>query len=300
MNFRETSPSLIVALIPAVLVSAHVIARSGAPDTTPNPEPTRVTTSDVEWGALNPARGKNGPRAANLWGNRTEEGTTGFLVRFSDGFSSPPHIHNVTYRGIVISGLVHNDDPAAAKMWMPPGSFWTQPAGEVHITAAKGEDVLAYIEIDHGPYLVLPEGQAEDNGERPVNVDAANLVWLDHSRSTWIKPAANPAANPDRPGGVEIAYLWGKPQPGHPSGTLVKLPAGFNGTLSSNGGALRAVIIMGAAQHRPSADAEFHVLKPGEYFGSEGRATHEISGEPDAESIIYVRTEDSFEIVPAS
>ena len=57
-----------------------------------------------------------------------------------DGFSSPPHIHNVTYRAMVIKGLVHNDDPEAENMWMPPGSFWTQPAGEAHITSAKGEE----------------------------------------------------------------------------------------------------------------------------------------------------------------
>ena len=29
-----------------------------------------------------------------------------------------------------------------------------QPAGEVHITSAKGEYKLAYIKIDNGPYLV--------------------------------------------------------------------------------------------------------------------------------------------------
>lgn len=36
---------------------------------------------------------------------------------------------------------------------MPLGSFWTQPSGEVHITAAKGEENIAYVEIDSGPDL---------------------------------------------------------------------------------------------------------------------------------------------------
>lgn len=103
-----------------------------------------------------------------------------------NGFSSPPHIHNVTYRAVVMTGLIHNDDPKAELMWMPAGSFWTQPVGEAHITAAKGENVMAYIEIDEGPYLVKPTEQAYDSGERPVNVDADNIVWLDAQKTNWI------------------------------------------------------------------------------------------------------------------
>ena len=113
--------------------------------------------SELQWEQLNPARGDASPQAADVWGNRKEKlinqavadmlGTsmdetfdpgTGFLVKFVDGFESPPHIHNVSYRGVVISGKVHNDDPDAKEMWMPAGSYWTQPAGEVHITSAKG------------------------------------------------------------------------------------------------------------------------------------------------------------------
>lgn len=55
---------------------------------------------------------------------------SGSLVTFVDGFQSPPHIHNITYRAVVIRGRIHNDDPEAARLWMEPGSYWTQPAGE--------------------------------------------------------------------------------------------------------------------------------------------------------------------------
>jgi hypothetical protein len=130
-----------------------------------------VPTSEVEWEQLNPARGDKSPQAGTLWGDRKGTVPTGFLAKFVDGFSSPPHIHNATYRAVVISGRVHNDDPDAADMWMPPGSFWTQPKGEVHITAAKGVTNVALVEIDKGPYLVLPVEEAFDSGERPVNVD---------------------------------------------------------------------------------------------------------------------------------
>ena len=110
-----------------------------------------VPNSEVNWSPLNPARGDKSPQAGLLWGDRTKSQPSLFLVIFADGFSSPPHIHNVIYRGGVISGLVHNDDPKAENLWLPAGSFWTQPACEALITATKGQNNVAYIEIEDGP-----------------------------------------------------------------------------------------------------------------------------------------------------
>lgn len=151
--------------------------------------------ADLDWQALNPARGDASPRAADVWGERNNPGPAGFLVQFVDGFSSPPHVHNVTYRGVVLDGRVHNDDPEAAAMWMPVGSFWTQPAAEAHITAAVGPRNIAYIEIDDGPYLVHPTSN-EPPTELPINVHANNRVW----------EAVVP--------GWEQALLWGAPTDG--------------------------------------------------------------------------------------
>jgi hypothetical protein len=145
-------------------LAALLTACAGSQAAVSSAAPIVVPAADVEWGALNPARGDASPRAATLWGDRTGSGATGFLVRFVDGFESPPHIHNVTYRGVVIRGLVHNDDASAEPMWMPAGSYWTQPRGGPHITAARGETV-AYIEIDEGPYLVRPVDQAFEDEE---------------------------------------------------------------------------------------------------------------------------------------
>ena len=133
-------------------------------------EVTVISTDKIDWGLLNPLRGDASPRAADLWGDRTQDEATGLLVKFKQGFSSPPHSHNITYRGVVIHGALHNDDPTAERLWLSPGSFWTQPAGENHITAASGKENLIYLEIESGPYLVLPSDQAFDNGERPINM----------------------------------------------------------------------------------------------------------------------------------
>ena len=77
-----------------------------------------VKRSEVEFIPLNPARGNLSPKSGKLWGNIRKGEPSGMLVTFADGFQSPPHIHNITYRAVVISGAVYNGDPLAEKMWM--------------------------------------------------------------------------------------------------------------------------------------------------------------------------------------
>ncbi|MEM6554216.1 MAG: DUF4437 domain-containing protein [Planctomycetota bacterium] len=247
-----------------------------------------LPAAEVDWTPLNPARGDASPKAADLWGDRSEDEATGFLVKFKDGFSSPPHIHNVTYRGVVISGLVHNDDPDAETMWMPAGSFWTQPAGESHITSAKGDVNVAYIEIQEGPYLVQPPDEAFDNGERPINISAPNLVWLNANELTRVDDPAGMK-------GAKFAFLWGDPSGDTPSGAMLKLPAGFSGVLQGNDSWLRAVVISGTLSHSTSADAETKSLSPGSYFGAYAGSKHHLS--TAAEVVLYVRTTGRFDVL---
>ncbi|ODC01588.1 hypothetical protein A3197_03705 [Candidatus Thiodiazotropha endoloripes] len=244
-----------------------------------------VLASEINWEQLNPARGDKSPQAGTLWGDRKGSVPTGFLAKFVDGFSSPPHIHNVTYRAVVISGTIHNDDPDAADMWMPAGSFWTQPKGEVHITSAKGSTNIALVEIERGPYLVLPVEKAFDAGERPINVVASNIVWVD------------PKGGALSSDGPKVAYLWGSLKAGQANGTYVKLPAGFEGSIKSSGSLFRAVVIKGVAQYQVS-EAELKHLLPGSYFGSKGASTHQLSTTAGEESLIYIHTNGKYEIVP--
>ncbi|GJM08372.1 MAG: hypothetical protein DHS20C11_06480 [Lysobacteraceae bacterium] len=239
-----------------------------------------VATENIEWGLLNPLRGDASPRAADLWGDRTKDVATGMLVKFNSGFSSPPHIHNITYRGVVIEGLMHNDDPAAEKMWLPPGSFWTQPAGESHVTAADGLNNLIYLEIDSGPYLVLPEEKEFDNGERPINLDQRNLVWLDTQDVKWLEK-----------GNVQIAYLWGKPY--LENGSFVKLPAGFKGSIENDIG-LKAVLVRGKATHQWNNEKNRTALSPSSFFSSIGKGKHNIDVE--SEVVLYINSNGRYAV----
>jgi len=253
-----------------------------------------VPVTDLEWGHLNPARGDASPRAANLWGDRRGEQATGFLVRFVPGFSSPAHIHNVSYRAVVIEGKVHNDDPFAAHQWMGPGSFWTQPAGESHITAAGAERNLALVEIDTGPYLVHAAKQAFDNGEQPLNLAADNLVWLP-------APVLSSKANS---GGAEVAYLWGSFEHNAWSGTFLKLPAGFRGRIESAAPSLHAVLISGQINRGSQ------LLTPGGYFGLDGSESntkeagtflqHTIANTHSYPAVLYIRSNGPYRLLSDS
>lgn len=242
-----------------------------------------VMSSDIKWEKLNPARGDKSPQAGTVWGDRKAEVATGFLAKFVDGFSSPPHIHNVTYRAIVLKGLIHNDDPDAKNMWMKPGSFWTQPVGEPHITSAKGDETIAYVEIDHGPYLVKPTDEAFDSGERPINIDESNLVWLGSDKTNWI--------NQDN--SAELSYLWESKNGDQLKGLFVKLPSGFKGILKSNGDIFHSIVVKGELSY---STAQNSTLDVGSYFSSTSITNHSIENNSNQETVFYVRTNGSIKI----
>ncbi len=283
-----TANRTMILVIAFVLAVGAFAATTLLNSETPLPTSVRVVmASEVEWQALNPLRGDKSPRAGTLWGDRGAPVQCGFLVKFVDGFSSPPHIHPVTYRGVVVSGVVHNDDPQAEERWLAPGSFWTQPAGEVHITAAKGSNNVAYIEIERGPYLVHPAKDAFEPPEAPV--------WMELASMKWVDPPGAPASAD----GPKVAVLPGNPQDDRLSRALVKLPPGFEGAVRSNGSTLHAVVILGRSQHQVPDETDVKTLDPGSYFGSTGEVAHQVSCEAGEDCIIYVRTEGKFDVVPA-
>ncbi|MEO0555930.1 MAG: DUF4437 domain-containing protein [Bacteroidota bacterium] len=243
-----------------------------------------LLSSEVVWEKLNPARGKQSPQAGTIWGDRKGKGAgsiaTGFLAKFIDGFSSPPHIHNVTYRAVVIEGMVHNDDPDAENMWMSQGSFWTQPLGESHITSAQGEQIIALVEIDKGPYLVEPSSEAFDSGETPVNIEASNVVWLDNKITNWIDDQSE----------AEISFLQ-ESNTTNLKSLFVKLPSGYTGTIGTNGTVVHSVVIKGELNYKLPEHNEVKILDEGSYFGSTDKAIHNISNHGKDEAVIYMRTD---------
>lgn len=270
----------------ALALLAGIFAKAQTPTTDNIKSVNEVVTADtVEWGWLNPLRGDKSPAAGKLWGDRTKNEPAGFLVKFNKGFSSPPHIHNITYRGVVIKGLLHNDDEQAEKQWLPAGSYWQQPAGEAHITAADGEENMAFLDIQEGPYLVQPTDEAFDNGERPINVDKTNLVWLNAKDIEWVSEKSN----------VETAFLWGSHEKNQLRASLIKLPAGFKGKIKNLSPNFRAVVISGGISHQFSKKEAKKELKAPSYFGAEENATSIISAEK--ETVLYIRSNGNYKVI---
>lgn len=249
---------------------------------------TVITGDKVSYQPLNPARGDASPQAGVLWGDITKDVPSGMLLKFAEGFSSPPHIHNITYRAVVIDGEIHNDDPDAANMWMGPGTYWSQPAGEVHITSARpGVGGTGFLEILEGPYLVQPGDKAFDNGERPLNLVSSNMVWMSADEMNWIQ-TGNSAQGP------KATLLWADVSGSGLRGSMIKLPQGYKASLSTQGGNLKAVVVQGDIVHSVESVTEQNEIDPGGYFASAQGVSHSLKCGAKSECKIYVRTEGSF------
>lgn len=249
-----------------------------------------VSADDIYYQPLNPARGEASPQAGVLWGDIRKDTPSGMLLKFAEGFSSPPHIHNITYRAIVISGEIHNDDPDAANMWMGPGTFWTQPAGEVHITSARpGIGGTGFLEILEGPYLVEPGDKAFDNGERPLNLVNSNMVWMTANEMNWID-------GDDAENGAEVTLLWGDLANDELSGSMIRLPSGQEAKLSTHGGDLKAVLIQGNVTHTVSGATQAVNIDAGSFVASEEGVSHSLTCTANSACLIYVRTKGRFHL----
>lgn len=125
---------------------------------------------------------------------------------------------------------------------MAASRFLLATTGRIaHITAADGEDNMAFLDIQEGPYLVQPTSEAFDNGERSINVDESNLVWLNANDIEWVSEKSN----------VETAFLWGgSHEKNQLRATLIKLPAGFKGKIKNLSTNFRAVVISGVVTHQ--------------------------------------------------
>jgi hypothetical protein len=95
-----------------------------------------------------------------------------------------------------------------------------------------------------------------------------------------------------------VAFLWGNSQDDQLNGTLVKLPAGFTGKINCHGSIFRAVVIKGQPQYQIS-ETDVKTLEPGSYFSSKGESMHQVSSKAGEGSIIYVRTDGKFDVIPA-
>lgn len=120
-----------------------------------------------------------------------------------------------------------------------------------------------------------------------MKVDASNIVWIDQPK---IPASAN---------GAKVAFLWGNPQGNQLYRTVVKLLVGFTVKRRSHAPTFHGVAIQGQTKYQVSGKTHSKTLEPGSYFGFKGEFVDEVSSPDLEESIIYVRTDGKFHVIPS-
>jgi hypothetical protein len=93
-------------------------------------------------------------RLGALWGERAE-GPAGTLLKVPGYWRAPIHAHTADYRAVVIQGLWAHwqmDGGEATKVELPPGSYWTQEADEMHGDACLSDTECVILLINEAPY----------------------------------------------------------------------------------------------------------------------------------------------------
>jgi quercetin dioxygenase-like cupin family protein len=111
----------------------------------------RLTPAEIE--ALTSAPSA-GPRMTNLLGDPTKAGLYTVRVSIPAHTQVRPHTHRDNRAVTVLSGTWHMGygttfDPKALKD-LPPGSFYTEPAGQPHFAEARDEPVVILV-TGYGP-----------------------------------------------------------------------------------------------------------------------------------------------------
>lgn len=93
-------------------------------------------------------------RLGPLWGERAK-GPAGTLLKVPGNWRAPVHAHIADYRAVVIQGLWAHwqmQGGEASKVELPPGSYWTQKADEMHDDACLSQTECVILLINDTPY----------------------------------------------------------------------------------------------------------------------------------------------------
>lgn len=110
--------------------------------------------------------------------------------------------------------------------------------------------------------------------------------------------------------GVKATYLWGDTQ--DVFGSMLSLPAGFDGTITAYGQSFKAVVIKGAVNYTYSdAQVTQHTamgstdsdegnktiaLGAGSFLESTGESQHKVNNTSDGEVLVYIRADKPFQV----
>jgi len=228
-------------------------------------------------------------QTARLWGDRGS-GAAGVLVKVPGGWRSGARAYTSVQHVVLISGRwTHaiGGHGAAGNEVLLPGSYWLEPAGEVHEDRCEqGSEciVLVYAPDRVAAIAPVPGGQPAANTRQvgvPVVLPASELKWVSQS--------------PDVP--LRLAALWSRRDEGH-FGELVRMPSGFDSGRHAHTGNYYGVLVSGTWVHveenGAGADQE---LGPGSYVMQPGRGMHTDRCKQGTDCILFIYQDEKGDVI---
>lgn len=198
---------------------------------------------------------------------------------FGAGAASPPHTHSGSYYGVVLAGDMNNPfGTEASPPSLAPGSFWSVPGDEQHVTACldpDGECTFFFHAADAFDFFVI-DGLTEPRSAEASSVPVANLVFDDIE------------------GYDGAATMWGDRATG-PHGTILRIEAGeeADDLIHRHGFGL---VPMTGSLTIESDDTEAD-LPVGSLVDAEANSEHELECEGDEDCLVYLFSDGPLDLV---
>ena len=246
------------------------------------PEPAAPTSSstnaaDVEWAPLNPEQ-PEGPSWVVLEGDPTQGAFT-MMAKLGAGFETPLHKHPSGFTGVVISGEVSHGASKDAVKVIGPGTLWTEPANEAHVTGCVGDEDCVFVGRMDGPMAMTPV-------ETPDETPSASVVGAADIEYTPV--------NPEQPEGPGMAVLSGDQTQGA-FVALVRFPGGLSTPEHVHSASYVGVVISGQIQ-----DGEGAAKAPGSHWNNAAGHPHQTSCVEGDDCVFFVSMDGAMDMTPVA
>jgi quercetin dioxygenase-like cupin family protein len=154
MNPRRMLGAIALLVIPLASIYPLSISLGAAASTDAALPMQRLTPAEIAAKAAASAPSGTGVQMTSLIGDPTKPGLYTVRVAIAPHTQARPHTHRDNRSVTVISGTWHmgygKEFDAKALKDLPPGSFFTEPAGQPHFAQAGDEAVVIWV-TGYGP-----------------------------------------------------------------------------------------------------------------------------------------------------